>query len=112
MVKWQKARKKPLIIEYREVEVKTTFKDRKGEYVETKEGLLFAFEGEDFIIKGIVGELYPIKKDIFYKTYELIDDEGKFVICPRCGYSMLRKDMKLFGNKCIRCGNCIACDGV
>ena len=28
----------------------------------------------DYIIKGINGEFYPCKPDIFEKTYELIND--------------------------------------
>lgn len=29
----------------------------------------------DFIIKGIKGEIYPCKPDIFEKTYELVNGE-------------------------------------
>jgi len=29
--------------------------------------------GKDFIIRGVEGEFYPIKKDIFYKTYDVIE---------------------------------------
>jgi len=29
---------------------------------------------EDWIIKGIEGEFYPCKPDIFEKTYELVED--------------------------------------
>lgn len=32
-----------------------------------------AFEG-DWIIKGVQGEFYPCKPDIFEKTYERVDD--------------------------------------
>lgn len=31
-----------------------------------------ATEG-DFIIRGVSGEFYPIKSDIFYKTYEFVE---------------------------------------
>ena len=30
---------------------------------------------DDFIIKGIQGELYPCKPDIFEATYELVEDQ-------------------------------------
>ena len=33
-----------------------------------------ATEG-DYIIKGINGEYYPCKPDIFEKTYELVEEE-------------------------------------
>lgn len=29
---------------------------------------------KDFVIKGIAGEFYPCKSDIFEKTYEKVDD--------------------------------------
>ncbi|WP_287716625.1 hypothetical protein [Microcystis sp. M31BS1] len=29
----------------------------------------------DWIIRGVNGELYPCKPDIFEKTYELVKDE-------------------------------------
>lgn len=43
--------------------------------LEDKDGMIshWASVG-DFIIKGINGEFYPCKMDIFYKTYELIND--------------------------------------
>lgn len=37
--------------------------------IETLEGTMSANEG-DYIIKGISGEFYPCKPDIFNKTYE------------------------------------------
>lgn len=37
--------------------------------IKTLEGVMKASEG-DYIIKGINGELYPCKPDIFIKTYE------------------------------------------
>lgn len=37
--------------------------------IKTLEGNMTA-EAGDFIIKGIEGEIYPCKKDIFIKTYE------------------------------------------
>lgn len=29
----------------------------------------------DYIIKGVQGEFYPCKPDIFEETYEVVDDE-------------------------------------
>lgn len=45
--------------------------DSTGEavYITTLEGVMKAEKG-DFIIKGINGEFYPCKPDIFAKTYE------------------------------------------
>ena len=39
--------------------------------IDTLEGVMTATEG-DFIIKGVQGEFYPCKPDIFEKTYELV----------------------------------------
>jgi len=40
-----------------------------GLHIPTPEGLMTANEN-DYIIKGINGELYPCKPDIFEQTYE------------------------------------------
>lgn len=40
----------------------------------TLEGTMTASIG-DFIIKGISGEFYPCKPDIFENTYEKVEDE-------------------------------------
>ena len=40
----------------------------------TKEGTMQASVG-DWIIKGIKGEFYPCKPDIFEATYEAVNDE-------------------------------------
>ena len=40
--------------------------------IKTLEGVMTASKG-DFIIKGISGELYPCKPDIFEKTYEPVE---------------------------------------
>ncbi len=42
-------------------------------HIDTLEGNMLANEG-DYIIKGIQGELYPCKPDIFEQTYEALDD--------------------------------------
>ncbi|MGE8022966.1 hypothetical protein [Staphylococcus pasteuri] len=41
-------------------------------YVETLEGTMTASLG-DYIIKGVEGEFYPVKPDIFEKTYEVFN---------------------------------------
>ena len=40
--------------------------------IETLEGLVVAKEG-DWVIKGVIGEFYPCKPDIFEATYEKVD---------------------------------------
>ena len=56
-----KARKKP-------VEIDTS---QKRLYVNTLEGDMLVNKG-DYIIKGVNGEVYPCKPDIFHKTYEVV----------------------------------------
>jgi len=43
-------------------------------YVKTEEGLMEAAEG-DWIIRGVKGEIYPCKPDIFAMTYEPVDEQ-------------------------------------
>lgn len=40
-------------------------------YIETLEGIMTASH-RDYIIKGIKGEFYPCKPDIFEQTYEIV----------------------------------------
>jgi len=85
---WKKARKKPVVIEYREVEPKQKVVNIEtgeqiilkgepvfGEEILTREGTLLAICGVDYVIRGIEGELYPIKKEIFDKTYDAVEGE-------------------------------------
>lgn len=41
-------------------------------FIETLEGTMQARKG-DYIIKGIKGEFYPCKPDVFEDTYEQVD---------------------------------------
>ncbi len=42
-------------------------------FIDTLEGKHHVSVG-DFIIRGVHGELYPCKPDIFAKTYELVEE--------------------------------------
>lgn len=44
--------------------------------IKTLEGVMVANEG-DWIIRGVKGEIYPCKNDIFEKTYEPANDDEK-----------------------------------
>ena len=48
-------------------------KDKKTLLIKTLEGNMLASVG-DYIIKGVNGEFYPCKPDIFEKTYEVADE--------------------------------------
>lgn len=59
---WLPARKKPISVHYRKV----------GTYeigIATPEGLMTCNPRDNYIIMGIAGEQYPIKKCIFHQTY-------------------------------------------
>ena len=43
-------------------------------YIKTDEGLMEAAEG-DWIIRGVKGEIYPCKPDIFAMTYDPVDEQ-------------------------------------
>lgn len=41
-------------------------------YIETLEGTMTA-SLDDYIVKGVDGEFYPVKPEIFKKTYEVLE---------------------------------------
>ena len=47
-------------------------------YIKTLEGNHHASVG-DYIIKGVKGEFYPCKPDIFENTYDIVDESGPIV---------------------------------
>ncbi|MDQ3541808.1 MAG: hypothetical protein M3440_14100 [Chloroflexota bacterium] len=82
-----KFRKKPVVIEaeqftgnfLKELDFPENFAyagDMSSLVIETLEGNMTANPG-DWIIKGVNGEFYPCKPDIFEKTYEAVEGEGE-----------------------------------
>ncbi|HXF73044.1 MAG TPA: hypothetical protein VNO79_10600 [Actinomycetota bacterium] len=55
-----------------------TFSLNKGGsvYIRTLEGTMRAEVG-DWIVRGVQGEFYPVKPDIFEATYEPVEDNGE-----------------------------------
>jgi len=51
----------------------TSSSDRIGILIPTLEGLMIGSQN-DWIIKGVKGEFYPCKPDIFEATYEPVED--------------------------------------
>ena len=82
-------RKKPVVIEAFQLGVdhmpnwfvdkvrteEIAFDEKLGAYIQTLEGVMQAGVG-DYIIKGVAGEIYPCKPDIFNKTYEAVWEEN------------------------------------
>lgn len=54
-------------------------------FISTMEGVHHASVG-DYIIKGVAGELYPCKPDIFAATYEEADAEASAIILGEKSY--------------------------
>lgn len=86
-----KAQKKPVIIDYCPVPIGDSiylmdFIEEMGDNptdvldldvdgnfkVKTLEGISYDLTEDDVLIKGIKGEYYPCKKDIFEQSYDLI----------------------------------------
>lgn len=79
-------RKKPVVIEalewtgtnldevYQFVPPHLRVEEADGLHIVTLEGDHFASIG-DFIIKGVKGEFYPCKPDIFAMTYDEVEEE-------------------------------------
>lgn len=61
--KFEKFEKIPLVIE--------AYQTDKEVFIETLEGTMKADKG-DWIIKGVKGELYPCKPDVFEMTYKKV----------------------------------------
>ena len=61
MSDWKDYRKKPVVIQARRL--------TKTEHVRTLEGAMTGNPG-DWMIRGVKGECYPCKDDIFRATYE------------------------------------------
>ena len=59
-------RKKPVVI--------TAYQTDEEMEIETLEGVMKANKG-DWIIRGVKGELYPCKPDVFEMTYEEVTEE-------------------------------------
>ena len=65
--RFEKYMKKPVIVE--------AYQTDKELSIETLEGTMKANKG-DWIIRGVKGELYPCKPDVFEMTYEKVNDNG------------------------------------
>ena len=60
-----------------------TFEDGEDTYcqIHTLEGVMTGNYG-DFIIKGVKGEIYPCKEDIFRATYDCANGDSQLEISP------------------------------
>jgi len=72
---WRACRKKPIVVRVRDAV--------PGEKVFTREGLTLA-QPDDLVMRGVDGELYPIGRDVFVRTYDLVSDEEPKGLLPLC----------------------------
>lgn len=49
--------------------------DDNGLTVSTLEGKMFAPYGDSYLVRGVYGEIYPCRADIFEETYEEYKEE-------------------------------------
>ena len=82
-----KYRKKPVVVEAEQY-IASTYKYSSGSlfdqahmqwgtgpdpFIPTLEGIMTVSDG-DYVIRGVAGEFYPCKPDIFEATYELVEE--------------------------------------
>ncbi len=85
--KWAKFRKKPVVID--------AFKTEKELKIPTLEGEMTANPG-DWVIRGVKGEVYPCKPDVFQQTYEKEGPKPKY----KMGFKIGLQKTELAGNAC------------
>lgn len=110
----QKFRKKPVVIEAQLLEYTIENRNQIAEWckgivdehhsgisIPTLEGIMYAQVG-DYIIKGVNGEFYPCKPDIFEKTYDPVNnlEEEMKQLCENFEY---RYNLNSFSDDTYRC---------
>ena len=60
-IEWKDCWKKPVKVQYKEI--------TETIEIETREGKLYGYADKDVLLKGVKGEIYPCKIDIFNATY-------------------------------------------
>ena len=63
---WSACRKRPVVVHVREQRA-------DEQHVSTREGIT-PVKPDDLIMRGVEGEEYPIGRDLFNKTYDLVDE--------------------------------------
>lgn len=69
MAVWRQYRKKPIVVWATVLQEDT--------HIETLEGRMLGRKG-DYLIRGITGELYPCRPEVFEMTYEPASQNGAF----------------------------------
>ena len=64
-IEWKDCWKKPVKVQYKEI--------TETIEIETREGKLYGYADKDVLLKGVKGEIYPCKIDIFNATYTTLE---------------------------------------
>lgn len=71
-IEWKNCWKKPVKVQFKEI--------TETAEIETREGKLYGYAGKDVLLKGIRGEVYPCKIDIFKDTYTTTEPKSEEAI--------------------------------
>ena len=71
-IEWKNCWKKPVKVQFKEI--------TETAEIETREGKLYGYAGKDVLLKGIRGEVYPCKIDIFKDTYTTTEPKSEETI--------------------------------
>ena len=72
---WRKPGDHPAVVHPLPSHLKAPHDREQFGAIETLEGWMLVTPG-DYVIRGVNGEFYACKPDIFAKTYEPVDDDG------------------------------------
>lgn len=81
-------RKRPVVVEAMQITAKSrgdilewiqqksvyAYLSAHGIIIGTLEGQMHALPG-DWVVRGVHGEFYPVKNDIFWETYEAVEED-------------------------------------
>ena len=82
-IEWKNCWKKSVKVQFKEI--------TETAEIETREGKLYGYAGKDVLLKGIRGEVYPCKIDIFKDTYTTTEPKSEEAIRAPSSTSAFRK---------------------
>ena len=85
-IEWKDCWKKPVKVQYKLI--------TETAEIETREGKLYGYAGKDVLLRGIRGEVYPCKIDIFNDTYTTTEPKAEEAIRADTTKQLLAKLQK------------------
>jgi len=83
---WRKARKKPVVVEFREI-------NGESEVVETLHGPVQANKHSDYVVKTVRGDVYPCDKLLFHETHDVLDANVELTPFMQKVYRLLQDEL-------------------